>query len=245
MGFLFDLTGGTPRELLRRAQAGDPAAREDLIARYEPLILRMASRAVGRYVRKGHDDEASIALIAFDEAITSFDPDRGRGFIRFAEQVIRRRLVDHYRRQRRPEVAMSELEEEDDEGRPYVPVLAAAAWERRRQEEERRARREEILEYERRLRAFGLSLEELVRVSPRHEDSRRSAMAVGRMVAEEPELRDHLMARRELPMKALEARVGVSRKTLERQRKYIIAVALMASGEFPHLEGYLRKGDEG
>lgn len=140
---------------------------------------------------------------------------------------------------------MSELEEEDEEGRPYVPVLAAAAWERRRQEEERRARREEILEYERRLRAFGLSLEELVRVSPRHEDSRRSAMAVGRMVAEEPELRDHLMARRELPMKALEARVGVSRKTLERQRKYIIAVALMASGEFPHLEGYLRKGDEG
>jgi RNA polymerase sigma factor len=241
VGFLFGLPSEAPRDLIRRAQAGDDTARDDLIARYEPLIMRMASRAVGRYIRKGQDDEASIALLAFNEAITSFDPDRGRGFVRFAEQVIRRRLVDHYRRQRRPEVVLSELEEEDEEGRAYVPVLAQAAIERDRQEREAAARREEIDGFERRLREFGLSLEELVRVCPRHEDSRRSAMSVGRMVAEDPELNEHLVTRHELPMKALEERVSVSRKTLERQRKYIIAVALMASGEFPHLHDYLRK----
>jgi RNA polymerase sigma factor len=241
VGFLFGLPGETPRELIRRAQAGDDAARDQLIGHYEPLILRMASRAVGRYIRKGQDDEASIALIAFNEAITSFDPDRGRGFVRFAEQVIRRRLVDHYRRQRRPEVVMSELEEEDEEGHAFVPVLAQAAVERRRQDDEAEARREEIVAFEARLEKYGLSLEELVRICPRHEDSRRSAMAVGRMVAEDPDLRAHLLTRHELPMKALEERVAVSRKTLERQRKYIIAVALMASGEFPHLQDYLRK----
>lgn len=241
MGFLFGLPSEAPRELIRRAQAGDDTARDDLIARYEPLILRMASRAVGRYIRKGQDDEASIALLAFNEAITSFDPDRGRGFVRFAEQVIRRRLVDHYRRQRRPEVVLSDLEEEDEEGRTYVPVLAQAAIERDRQDSEATARREEIEVFESRLRQFGLSLDELVRICPRHEDSRRSAMAVGRMVAEDTELREHLVTRHELPMKALEERVSVSRKTLERQRKYIIAVALMASGEFPHLHDYLRK----
>lgn len=241
MGFLFGLPSEAPRELIRRAQAGDDTARDDLIARYEPLILRMASRAVGRYIRKGQDDEASIALLAFNEAITSFDPDRGRGFVRFAEQVIRRRLVDHYRRQRRPEVVLSDLEEEDEEGRTYVPVLAQAAIERDRQDSEATARREEIEVFESRLRQFGLSLDELVRICPRHEDSRRSAMAVGRMVAEDAELREHLVTRHELPMKALEERVSVSRKTLERQRKYIIAVALMASGEFPHLHDYLRK----
>lgn len=241
MGFLFGLPGETPRELIRRAQAGDDGARGDLIGHYEPLILRMASRAVGRYIRKGQDEEASVALIAFNEAITSFDPDRGRGFVRFAEQVIRRRLVDHYRRQHRPEVVLSELEEEDDEGHTYVPVLAAAAVEQHRQNEEAQARRGEIAQFEASLRRYGLSLEELVRICPRHEDSRRSAMAVGRMVAEDPELREHLVSRHELPMKALEERVSVSRKTLERQRKYIIAVALMATGEFPHLQDYLRK----
>lgn len=241
MGFLFGLPGEAPRELIRRAQAGEDSARDDLIARYEPLILRMASRAVGRYIRKGQDEEASIALLAFNEAITSFDPDRGRGFVRFAEQVIRRRLVDHYRRQRRPEVVLSELEEEDEEGRPYVPVLAQAAIERDRQEAEAQARREEIQQFEGRLRQYGLSLEELARICPRHEDSRRSAMVVGRMVAEDDELREHLVSRHELPMKALEERVSVSRKTLERQRKYIIAVALMATGDFPHLHDYLRK----
>jgi RNA polymerase sigma factor len=241
VGFLFGLSGETPRDLIRRAQAGDGSARDDLIARYEPLILRMASRAVGRYVRKGQDEEASIALLAFNEAITSFDPERGRGFVRFAEQVIRRRLVDHYRRQRRPEIVMSDLEEEDEEGRPYIPILAQAAIERDRQESEAATRREEIREFETRLRQYGLSLEELARICPRHEDSRRSAMAVGRMVAEDPDLSAHLTTRRELPMKALEERVSVSRKTLERQRKYIIAVAVLASGEFPHLHDYLRK----
>jgi RNA polymerase sigma factor len=241
VGFLFGLPGEAPRELIRRAQAGEDTARDDLITRYEPLILRMASRAVGRYIRKGQDEEASIALLAFNEAITSFDPDRGRGFVRFAEQVIRRRLVDHYRRQRRPEVVMSDLEEEDDEGHAYVPILAQAAIERDRQETEAAARREEIETFERRLRPFGLSLAELARICPRHEDSRRSAMAVGRMVADDPELREHLNSRRELPMKALEERVSVSRKTLERQRKYIIAVAILAAGEFPHLHDYLRK----
>jgi len=241
VGFLSGLQGEAPRELIKRAQSGDDAARDDLIARYEPLILRMASRAVGRYVRKGQDDEASIALIAFNEAITSFDPDRGRGFVRFAEQVIRRRLVDHYRRQRRPEVAMSQFEEEDEEGHTYVPILAEAALEHHRQDDEARSRREEIGAYEERLGQFGLSLDELVRICPRHEDSRRTAMAVGRMVAEDPELTAHLLERHELPMKALEDRVAVSRKTLERQRKYIIAVALMAGGSFPHLQDYLRK----
>jgi RNA polymerase sigma factor len=241
VGFLFGLPGEAPRELIRRAQAGEESARDDLIARYEPLILRMASRAVGRYIRKGQDEEASIALLAFNEAITSFDPDRGRGFVRFAEQVIRRRLVDHYRRQRRPEVVLSELEEEDEEGRPYIPVLAQAAMERERQEEEARSRRDEIEVFASRLEQYGLSLDELVRVCPRHEDSRRSAMAVGRLVAADEELRDHLVTRHELPMKSLEERVNVSRKTLERQRKYIIAVALMASGDFPHLHDYLRK----
>ncbi len=121
MGCTRNLTPETTTTLLRQAKAGDDEARTQLIVRYGPLLLRMASRATGRYIYK-EDDEAAIALIAFNEAITSFDPDRGRSFVRFAQQVIRRRLVDHYRRHRRTEVVMSDLEREGEAGYADVSV---------------------------------------------------------------------------------------------------------------------------
>jgi len=58
-------------------------------------------------------------------------------------------------------------------------------------------------------------------------------------VAEDPALAGHLLNRRELPLKQLERRVDVSRKTLERQRKYIIAVALLLLEDFIYLRGYI------
>jgi len=58
-------------------------------------------------------------------------------------------------------------------------------------------------------------------------------------VAGQPELAQHLLTRRELPLKQLEEQVGVSRKTLERQRKYIIAVTLILLEDFYHLRRYI------
>jgi RNA polymerase sigma factor len=234
-------SGDTPRDLIRRAQTGDPDARQDLLVHFEPLILRIASRVVGRYLRKGQDDEISIALIAFDEAIRAFDPDRGRGFTRFAEQVIRRRLVDHYRRTRNHEVAFSVLEEEDEQGSTFIPARTQAAIEQHAEEVDAEERREEIVAYAEALKRYGISFEELSRISPKHEDSRRSAMMVARRVAEDPTLRARLRERGELPLKELEQMVSLSRKTLERQRRYIIAVGVLLMGDFPHLSEYVRK----
>ncbi len=229
--------------LIDAAQAGSDEARNRLVAALEPIVVRIASRAVGRHLERGRDEEISVALMAVDEAVTSFDPSRGRNFIGFAEQVIRRRLVDHYRRQPHAEVVLSALEREDEDGHPFVPLLAERALERRRVELEADARREEITGYALRLREFGLSLDELARISPRHEDSRRSAVAVALLLAREPVLRDYLLTHHVLPLQALSDMVTVSRKTLERQRKYIIAVALVVCGEFPRLREYIREPD--
>lgn len=235
-------SGDTPRDLIRRAQEGDSQARQDLLVHFEPLILRIASRVVGRYVRKGQDEEISVALIAFDEAIRAFDSDRGRGFTRFAEQVIRRRLVDHYRRTKNHEVVFSVLEEEDDQGVTFVPALTQAAMAQHAEQTEADERREEILAYGEALRRYGISFAELSRISPKHEDSRRSAMMVAHRVAEDATLSARLRERGELPLKELEQMVSLSRKTLERQRRYIIAVAVLLMGDFPHLGEYVQKG---
>ncbi|MNY74892.1 RNA polymerase sigma factor SigI [compost metagenome] len=48
-----------------------------------------------------------------------------------------------------------------------------------------------------------------------------------------------LLTKRQLPIKELLMQVQVSRKTLERNRKYLIAIALIFNGPYPYLRDYL------
>ncbi|MCL5676542.1 MAG: hypothetical protein M1602_01435 [Firmicutes bacterium] len=79
-------------ELVTRAKDGDVEARNRLIAKFQPFVLGIASRISGRFVQAGRDDEVSVGLLAFNEAIDSYDPAKGVSFLGFAEIVIRRRL---------------------------------------------------------------------------------------------------------------------------------------------------------
>jgi RNA polymerase sigma factor len=49
-----------------------------------------------------------------------------------------------------------------------------------------------------------------------------------------------LYAKKRLPIKELERHVHISRKTIERNRKYIIAIAIILSGEFHYLQDYIK-----
>lgn len=226
--------------LLEPARKGDKQAREDLISTYTPLVLRVGSQVSGRYLTVGRDEEISVGLLALNEAIDRFDPSRGASFISFAELVIKRRLVDHYRRQRgQSEIPMSELATEDDEGNLMLTVEHQQAMEAHARLSEAEERRHEIARYTKRLADFGIKFSDLVEVSPRHVDARERALAAARIVAAQPLLAEHLVTKRELPLKQLEQQVGVSRKTLERQRKFIIAVVLIMLEDFYYLRSYI------
>lgn len=236
-----DSKGNSPIDkLLEPARKGDMQAREDLIRKYMPLVLRVGSQASGRYLTVGRDEEVSVGLLALNEAIDRFDPSRGASFISFAELVIKRRLVDYYRRQKgQSEIPLSELETEDDEGNPLHTVERRQAMDEHIRRNEAEERKHEITRFARRLAEFGIRFSELVEVSPKHEDARERALEAARIVAAQPLLSQHMLLKRELPLKQLEERVGVSRKTLERQRKFIIAVALIMLEDFYHLRHYI------
>ncbi|GMA51932.1 RNA polymerase sigma factor SigI [Alicyclobacillus contaminans] len=227
--------------LLRQAQAGDDEARNRLIEAYSPFVLRIASQAARRYIERGRDDEYSVALLAMNEAIDRYDPDRKVNFLGFAETIIRRRLIDHFRAQRTQSKAVpwTEFDVVDDEDNVtnYVEVQSSIAV--HQQSEEQAERRQEIEEYAERLREFGLSLMELVELSPKHADARRNAIEVARVVADDEALRRFVFEKQALPLKALEAKVGVSRKTMERQRKYILAVVVLLCGDFRSLQSFI------
>ncbi|MBX6351749.1 MAG: RNA polymerase sigma factor SigI [Thermoflavifilum sp.] len=229
------------QNLLELAQSGDDEARNELIRTYTPFILRIASQTARRYIDRDRDDEFSIALMGMNEAIDRFDASKQVNFLAFAETIIRRRLIDYFRSQRAQQrsVPWTEFDVADDEDNVVNYIEIKTSLEAHEQAEEQALRRQEIEEYARLLTEFGLSFGDLVDVSPKHQDARRNAMQVARLVAADEEMRRYVWERHALPLKWLEDRAGVSRKTMERQRKYILAIVLLLCGDFQYLKSYI------
>lgn len=239
------LRGSDPNRLLQQAKSGHQPAREEFIRQYTPFALRVASSTCGRYLHLGEDDEASIALIAFNEAIDAYQEGKGASFLTFAEMLIKRRLVDFYRKEGRARrvVSLSMVAPDEAEGETeWSQAEVKQAFDFYRLQGENSDRREEILQYVRVLQEYGIDLMELVELTPKHQDARERAVATALLIAGNEQWRQHLMLRKELPLKELSQHVDVSRKTMERQRKYIIALVLAVTGDFPFLRHYITQG---
>ncbi len=225
-------------------QQGKDEVRDRLIKRYFPFILKVTARTCKRFVRVGEDEEISVALIAFNEALDKYNTKRNSSFFLFAETVIRRRIIDYFRKTQQgvQDLPWSSLihdgEEEDAEVR-LDKLTWKEATERYYEKEVTEIRREEIREYSGKLKEFGIEFQDLVKVSPKHRDARMTAYRVARLICEKESYRLFLQRTKTLPLKELETEVVVSRKTLERQRKYIIALAVIIMGKFYYLQDYL------
>lgn len=228
-------------QLIASAQQGDLKLRNELITDYQPFIVKITSRFCRRYIDPSRDEEFSIALDGFNEAINKFSPVSGRSFLGFAETVIRRRLIDYVRKERKfqMQVPYSSFEVEDEENQVVNPIdyhESIRQYEARCDAEERRL---EIAQLSDEMSRFGISFSDLVSVSPKHADSRQMLFMVARMIADSASLMQQLMDNGQLPIKQLLEVVDISRKTVERNRKYLIAAALIFKGNYPYLKGYL------
>ncbi|PSR37407.1 MAG: RNA polymerase sigma-I factor [Sulfobacillus thermosulfidooxidans] len=241
VGMRSDPAANVSISLLARASSGDVAARDQLISEYVPFILKTASKVAGRYLHQGVDEEISVAMLAFNEAIGAYTKTKG-SFVGFAQTVIKRRLIDYYRKKNSGpvEVLLSELEHEDPQGhvlQTQIDFMAHRVWRDKLSQE---VRVQEIAELEQALHAFGMHVAELPKISPRHQDARQRAIAVSHHIAHSARHREYFWTRKELPIKDLVLETGISRKVIERHRKYIIAITLILVSDWPYLQHYVR-----
>ncbi len=232
----------TLEDLVILVQDGDIKLRNQLLADYQPFVAKVTGNFCKRYIDPRYDDEYSVALSAFNEAINRFSNESGRSFLGFAETVIRRRLIDYVRKEQRHKqlIPSSSFEVEDEEDNLYNPVEVNEALAQYEVQKTIEARQNEIMEFNQRLQTFGITFMELVEVSPKHSDSRETLIQISALLVSHDNLMDKLIKSKTLPMKELVELVDVSRKTLERNRKYIISIALLLQGTFPFLQDYLK-----
>jgi RNA polymerase sigma factor len=219
-------------------QQGDTAERNKLIYQYKPFIAKTVSNVCKRFINEG-DDEFSIGLIAFNEAIEKYAPNKGGSFISFAELLIKRRVIDYIRKETKIKAFLFEEEEEEKgKSQPYLDTKLSMDEFYKQVEQEQR--KEEIIHYQKVLQEFGLTLQELVEQSPKHADARLNAIKVAKLLVENRELCAKLFEKKKLPIKQLQDMVNVSRKTIERNRKYIIAIAIVLAGDYVYLKDYIK-----
>lgn len=226
--------------LALQAQNGDEQALEDLLLSYSPFMKKTAGQVCKRFIND-HDEEFSVALSAFHEAVKGFSQEKNASFLTFAHMVIRRRVIDFIRKEaQRNDFAhdFHGLSEEDEFGSGIDKTASVKDYSEQQQAAERR---EEIAEYERMLAVYGMSFQDLVKVSPAHEDARITAVQIAQLVAETEEFQHYLHKKKRLPVKEIEQLVEVSRKTIERNRKYIIAIALLMMSDLHYLKDYLKE----
>ena len=216
---------------------------EKLVRENKRWILTLASRTCGRFITES-DDEWSIALMAFNEAVEGFDGEKG-SLRSIASVVIRRRLTDYMRSEGRhkaeltvrPAAFEGELEE-DESGALELSVRQRVAEVSMADDSGAKAR-EEIAEMQEILSEYGFSFFDLAEASPKAEKTKRSCGTAIRTLVASVILMAAMRLRRLLPVKELSEKSGVVRKILDRHRKYIIASAEILDGDFPILASYL------
>ncbi len=208
------------------------------IEKYEAYILHIAHKVTGRYITK-RDDQWSIALLAFHEAVKSYDFDKG-AFLPFAETVIKRRLFDYARKQSRHgcEVLIdSHTVDSDMENRGNTVKYEVMKKTAIQQESDEKLEIKMISEV---LSGYGISFKELVVASPKSVKTKAVCGQAIQYLAANSDLIKQMRKTKMLPLKMIEKNKRLPRKVLERHRKYIIAGAEIIYGDYPILRGYLR-----
>ncbi|NPV69175.1 MAG: sigma-70 family RNA polymerase sigma factor [Firmicutes bacterium] len=201
----------------------DRRLRDSFLESHREFVRRYASFVSHRPLNWENDDELSVGLIALNDAIDSYDPRAGVGFLSYAKVLIRRRLIDQFRKSAALDV---EGPLEDD-----MRVAARTAPD----DEERLERAYEMSCFEQRMAEFGITLNDLVRNSPSHRPTRQTLMQVALAAYRCPEIVQRLRTTGQLPLKEIQMITGCSRKVLETWRKYLISLIVILTED--ELEG--------
>ncbi|HHX38220.1 MAG TPA: RNA polymerase subunit sigma [Clostridiaceae bacterium] len=224
----------------------DIAVADDMVRDYMPFIRSETAKFLNRSPVDANDDELSIAMIAFHEAIQGYERQRG-GFLHFAAQNIRHRLIDYYRQEKwhRGVVSLNEAVDGEEGNTEVIDTLVETTVPQQ-ELDYREATRAEIRELKAQMAEFGVTFADVADNCPRQERTLDACRRVLAYAKEQSILIKQLLHTKRLPISELAMGSRVSKKTIERHRDYIVALLLIWSNGYDLIRGHLvevlRKG---
>lgn len=214
----------------------DRALREDIIFEYENYIFSCAKKSVGRYVSDS-DDVSSIAMIAFDEAISKYDSSKG-SFLNFAKIVIKNRIADYQRKELvySNTIPFSQLTQTDKDGNETELQIEAPKTNDYDAKFELEALKNELNKYD-------ISLFDLPAVTPKSKKTKSACSAAIRYILQNSILKNEVLIKGLIPIKLITDSLSINRKVIERHRKYIITAVVILTGDYKIIAEYIKVGE--
>lgn len=205
------------------------------ITDYIPFIKSLIGTYINDVNKYDMDSLLSIASEAFLFAISKYSSDNG-AFINFAAVVIKRRLINEVSKQNarlRREISLGAMASTDSDGNEVAYEIA-----------DERTPLDNPLKWEieaikTEAKQYGINFFKLSKYSPKAEKTKLECFAAVKYLIHNDKLLQVMRQKSLLPLKELCETTGISRKTLERHRQYIIVVALVGTDDYPYLQSWL------
>ncbi|KPU27605.1 RNA polymerase sigma factor SigI [Caloranaerobacter sp. TR13] len=210
----------------------------NLIKEYKPFIASTIQKKTGKFLKYGYDDELTIGMMAFKEAIESYDRSKGK-FLSFAKMVISLRIIDYYRKKEKDKKVILFNEIESNEENSNINYSLDKSITVFRDREENEIRKIEIQEYKKELNDWGIDFYDLVKESPKQDKVRKLYKEIAKKIVEDTTVLQSLLSTRRLPIKEIQKIMPIHRKKLERGRKYIIAMVIVLIGDYQYIREYV------
>jgi RNA polymerase sigma factor len=220
---------------VKKIKDGDEYLREEFINKYKPYIINTVSNITRKYIDTENSDEFSVGLSAFNEAIDCFDDQKNPHFFKFSTLVIKRRLTDFARRNKKHCQVYPFTYFEDKPNSYFEEINLKTEIDIHSTFEITK----EINLFTERLHEFGISLNDLINSAPKHKDSKLLCIRIAKVIADDSKLFGKLVKSGNIPKTELLKAIKINKKTIERNRKFIIAASLIFGSEFYLLKDFI------
>ena len=153
--------------------------------------------------------------------------------------LIRSRIIDYQRKEARHQGQVSLYAENNEDDRTILDGMADGR-DHFQESANLEATRQEIEELAAAMKRFGVSFSDVADNSPRQERTLAACASAIRFAAGNQQLLDEVLKTGKLPLGKLVQGSGAERKTLERHRKYILAMLLIQTNGYEIIRGHLR-----
>ena len=204
---------------------------DELIDQHIPFIIKSISDVTGRYVSGENDEELSVGMLGFNEAIERYDNEKGH-FLSFAKLVISSRIKNYLKGENKHQ--HSSLEELVDKGLEIKDEYVE-------QEEDNSLLIEDINRLKSEISSFGFTLEDLVNEAPKQQATRTNAIYLSEQISKEEEFTSFMYLKKRLPIKKIVLRFQVTEKVIKRSKKFIISVVIIIDKNLSSLKNWIRK----
>ena len=206
--------------------------RSIFIENHLPFIIKTITKITNRYVSIENDDELSIGLLAFNEAIDRYSDERGP-FLPFAQLVITSRIKNYLQQENKlsQNISLDKLKEDGI----FIDNITENPI------ENINLLQDEIIKLKEILIEFGFDFEDLIDECPKHKKTREVAIDISEKVSNDPPLTSFMYEKKRLPIKQISLKYMITEKVLKRSKKFIITVIIIFDKNLRNIKLWIRR----